>query len=226
VSRLGWAEQTSDSYFDKLLRPTILAMAANSDNQDVINNINEAYAQAKSIEDIPSNIRNVVLSTIARYGSKPEFDQMFSWLSLATAPENTVVLAHAMTNFRKPAEIKRALYLIKSPSVRLQDVHYWIVYSLANPVARGYAWQWLKDNWQWLKDTAGGDHGFSHLPMYVARAFSDVSFIEPYQSFFKKVYEPSLDRTIKQGLETIKMQAAWRKRDEQALLDWLATRKF
>jgi aminopeptidase N len=104
----------------------------------------------------------------------------------------------------------------------LQDVSYWIAYSFVNPVARNLTWEWLKDNWAWLKENMGSDMSYPRLPMYAARAFSDKSFIKPYKKFFQKVSEPGLDRAIKQGLETIKMQAGWRKHDEQPLLDYLA----
>jgi puromycin-sensitive aminopeptidase len=166
----------------------------------------------------------MVLACVSKRGDKADFDRMLELYHLATSPEDKVTLAHALTNFRKLPEIKRALSLIKSEHVRLQDVSYWIAFAFANPMAKNLTWEWLKDNWFWLKDNMENDMSYPRLPMYVARAFSDKSFIMQYSAFFHKVYEPALDRAIKQGLETIKMQAAWRKRDEEALLNWLSNR--
>jgi len=221
VDRLGWDEIADESYFDKMLRPTVLGMAAVADRQSVVDKATALFTKANDIEDIPSDLRSLILSTVAKHGGKKEFDKMLIWLNELSAPENMVVLAHSMTNFRNNTEIKRALNLIRSENVRLQDSRYWIVYSMANPSARIQTWHWVKSNWKWLKDTTGNDVGFTTLPIQVARAFSNRSFLEPYKAFFKKVYEPSLDRSIKQGLETIKMQATWHERDEKELRNWL-----
>ena len=54
---------------------------------------------------------------------------------------------------------------------------------------------------------------FYRTPIYAARSFSDKDFIKEYNQFFKDKKSPALDRSIKQGLEILEWQTAWRKRD-------------
>lgn len=221
LDKLGWCEINQESYFDKLLRPTVLALAAGADNLSVVKEAKQRFENAKSIDNLPSNLRSMILGTVSKNGAKAEFDKMLEWFRCNSSAEDKVTLSNCLTNFRRPSEYKRALKLIRSKDVKLQDVSYWITAALANPKARDDAWEWLKDNWQWLKQNTGNDIGFSRFPVYVARVYSDINFLTEYRQFFKSVHEASLNRSIKQGVETIKLQAAWRQRDEKRLLKWL-----
>ena len=111
--------------------------------------------------------------------------------------------------------------MIKSNAVRLQDVHYWLIYSLANPEARDATWEWIKTNWDWIRDNLKNDSIYLGLPVYVAKAYNRKEFLTDYNNFFDNIHESAIERSIKQGVDIIKAQSAWRKRDEQAVLDWL-----
>jgi len=230
--RLGWVRKKDDSHFDRLLRPVILGMAAASDNPDVVKKCQELFAHAHSSKDIapdlkvalhPRNVRRgrdidpdlrgMVFGTIARMGGKKEFDQLLSMHNSTTLSEERVTLTAALTGFKQPELIKRALRLITSDDVRLQDASYWIAYSFLNRFAREETWKWLQKNWGWLKENLGSDHSFSYMPIYAARAFSREDFINEYRDFFTEVMEPVLERSYKQGIEMIEWQSAWRKRD-------------
>jgi aminopeptidase N len=111
--------------------------------------------------------------------------------------------------------------LIQSKEVRLQDVIYWLAFSLSNPAARDYAWAWVKRNWRWLKDSLGHDISFPSIPLMVANNFNDIPALKDYSAFFKRMAEPSLKRSTRQGAEVIKLQSDWRHRDAEPLLKWL-----
>lgn len=221
VTRLGWDEDPNDSHFDKLLRPGILGLASGGDNESVNEHASKLFSSTDKIEDLPSNIRGVVLGFASRTGGAKEFEKILQMYRETISPEDKVILASSLTNFRNKIEFKKALKLIKTKDVRLQDVGYWLAYALMNPSCKDIAWNWVQDNWSWLEENLGDDMSFSRLPMYVARAKSDLEFLEEYEAFFNSVHSPSLDRAIKQGAETIRTQAAWRARDEQKLLAWL-----
>ncbi len=221
VARLGWQESPSESHFDRLLRPTILGLAASAENPAVLKHANMLFTKAKRIEDLPANIRSVILASVSRHGNARTYSKVLGFYKETNNPEDKVALAAALTNFRTKTEFNKTLKLIKSKDVRLQDVGYWVAYSLSNPFGRQMAWEWLKGSWEWLEDNLGADLSFSRIPMYVARVYSDKKFLIEFEKFFADKHSPSLERAIKQGIETIKTQTAWRERDEQALLTWL-----
>jgi aminopeptidase N len=213
LNRLGWDEKVSDSHFDKLLRPTILGLASYGENETVVHEALKRFSEMSKPEDIHPDLRGVVYGTAARKGGKTEFDKMLKLHNDSTNSEERVTLAGALTGFEQKDLIEKALQKISSDDVRLQDVSYWIAYSFMNRFAKDDTWQWLKDNWDWLNKNIGTDLSFFRMPNYAARNYSDVAFLPEFQTFFENHMSPAFERPVKQAVETIQWQSAWRKRD-------------
>lgn len=216
-ARLGWEEKTKDSHFDRLLRPTILALNAVSDEPSVLAEIETRFKSAKHSEDIAPDLRGILYSTVARRGNEATFDKLLNLHNTSPSPEERITLAAALTHFKQPELINRSLDLIMTDTVRLQDVGYWVAYSFMNRFARHETWKWVVKNWSWLKQNLGSDLSFYRMPIYAARAYSDLAFLEEYKAFFASVMEPALDRSTKQGIEMIQWQSEWKKRELSAL---------
>lgn len=218
LKRLGWEEHTNDSHFDLLLRPSILGMAAASDEESVIAECQKRYQDMKNPEDIAPDLRGVIWNTVARLGGEKEFNHFVKLHNESNNSEVRNTLAAAITGFKQPALHKKALAIIKTDDVRMQDVAYWVSYSLSNRWSRKAAWEWLKDNWEWLEKHHGSDLSFSRFPVYAARVFSTKEYLDEYKKFFEPKESPMLERAIKQGREIIEWHIDWRKRaDKEAL---------
>lgn len=213
LKRLGWEAGDNESYFDRLLRPTILNVASAADEAGVVKTALERFETMKQPEDVEPDLRSVVYATAVRHGNEATFDKLMEFYGQSKLSEERTSLAAALTGFKQPELVERALGLINSPSVRLQDVSYWVAYSFANRFARLKMWQWMKDNWDWLGESLGTDLSFYRFPMYAANAFSSRSFLEEYKEFFLPRLAPSFERSIKQGIEVLQWQAAWKERD-------------
>jgi puromycin-sensitive aminopeptidase len=213
LKRLGWEEKSHESHLDKLLRTVILGLAAAADEPSVLKRIKEEFNSSITSDDISPDLRSIVYPTIARKGSVREFNKMLKIYKESDSSEVRVTLTAALTNFQQSALIIRALDLIISDEVRLQDVFYWIAYGFGNRHAKTAMWEWTIDHWEWLKKNLGDDISFYRLPLYCASAFSDISFLPTYRKFFNKVSTPALSSSIKQGVEVIQWQSAWKKRD-------------
>lgn len=212
VKRLGITAKKSDSHFDKLLRPLIVGLAARADEPAVLKEIKELF-YSKLPSDIDPDIRGVVYVTIARLGGKSDFETLVKMHNESNSPEEKLKLSAAITNFKQPELIKRALSMIRSDDVRSQDIVYWISYALSNHYGRDTAWQWLKENWKFIEESMGEDLSFYRMPFYVAVNYSSMEFLKEYKAFFEKHMSDAFERPLKQGIETIVWQAAWKKRD-------------
>jgi aminopeptidase 2 len=231
VKRLGWEAQPHESHFDRLLRPTILGMAAAGDEPEVVSYAQDRFAEMHDPSDLKPemksagdrqnlrannldpDLRSVVYGTMARTGGEAEFNKLLAMHNHTTSNEEKLTLCSALCSFKQPALVARSLELIRSEYVRLQDVAYWLAYAFMNRHARAAAWEWVKDNWEWLDKNLGTDLAFYRLPIYVARGFSDEKFTAEYQKFFTKVMSPALERSFNQGVEMIQWQSAWKRRD-------------
>ncbi len=229
LGRLGWERKSVDSHFDRLLRPIILGMAASADEPSVVRRCRDLFASIEHAEDlapelgdVPSksrvkrgadvdpDLRGTVYGTAARLGGEAEFDKLLQLHNSASLSEERVTLSAAITGFRQPELVKRALGLITSDTVRLQDVPYWIAYSFLNRHAKQQTWQWMQQNWDWLHQHMGSDLSFYRLPIYSARSSSDIKFLEAYKKFFTSVMSKSLERSYRQGIEMIEWQSSWK----------------
>ncbi len=222
LQRLGWDEQSGDSHFDRLLRPTILSLAAAADDEATVKEALARFDAMQKPEDVAPDIRGVVYATAARKGAQPAFDKLWDMHNKSQNSEERVTLSAALTSFEHDEQIDLALSKITTDDVRLQDAMYWIAYSFTNRFARDATWQWLKTNWQWLKDHIGDDLSFYRMPTYAARVQSDSKFLPEFEAFFAAHMSPAFERPIKQAVETIQWQAAWRDRDLQAVKDYFS----
>lgn len=221
LKRLGWEEKKGDTYFDTLLRPTILGLSALADDKKTLAEIDSRFTSMKDIEDIRPDIRGVIYTNSARRGDSDVFDKLLKLHNKSASSEARVTLSAALTNFKQPELIDKALRLITTDTVRLQDVAYWLSYSFSNRFAKQSTWQWLKDNWSWLEKHLGNDLSFFRTPVYVARSFSDESFVREYKNFFLPKNSPALERSINQGLEILDWQSEWKKRELEAIRTYL-----
>lgn len=222
IKRLGTKERKTDSHFDKLLRPTVLGLAASADEPAILKWCLESFATATSTTDIHADLRSVVFNTAARKGDRQTFDKLLKFHNATDNSEERLTLSAALTSFEQPELYEKALKLITTKTVRRQDAMYWVAYSFMNRHAKRATWQWMQDNWDWLDKHLGSDLSFYRTPIYAARSFSDEAFIKAYDTFFKDKITPALERSIKQGREMLEWQTAWRRRDLEPVKVYLA----
>lgn len=213
VKRLGWEVKKNESHFDTLLRPTVLALASASDEKSVVAEALNLFEKMKKPEDVDPDIRGIVYGTAARKGGQSEFDKLLHLHNTNKNSEDRVSLSAALAGFHQPEIINQALAQITDKNVRLQDAAYWVAYSFANRHARDATWDWMVKNWSWLEKNIGNDLSFYRMPNYAARNYSDLEFLPTYQKFFESHMSTAFERPVKQGIETIQWQSAWRSRD-------------
>lgn len=225
LERLGWEAKKGESHFDQLLRPTILGLAAGADEPSVVKECLRRFDSMKTPKDIYPDLRGVAYNTAVRHGDAKTFDKLFKIHEDSTLSEERTTIAAALTGFKQKELVDRALKLINSPSVRLQDVGYWVVYSFMNRHARDATWKWMTKHWKWLEDNLGNDMSFSRFPMYAATSHSDREFLDDFRDFFLPRKSPALERAINQGIEVITWHSAWRERDLKEIKTFFKARE-
>jgi aminopeptidase N len=221
LKRLGWEEKSDDTHFDRLLRPTILGLSSYGEDPAVVKEAFKRFNDMKQPEDVHPDLRGVVYGTVAREGGLAEFDKMLKMHNASKNSEERVTLGSALTGFEQPDLIKRALSEVTGKNVRLQDAPYWIAYSFGNRFARRLTWEWLLKNWDWLQNNIGSDLSFYRMPIYAGRGISDESFLPEFKQFFETHMSAAFERPVKQAVETIQWQAAWKQRDLEAIKQYL-----
>ncbi len=224
--RLGWAPIKDEPYFDELLRPLIIAHLSYAEDQQVITKLQDMFAQATTPSDIWGDIRATTFAVSMKFGDKSAFDKLLEWYRASSSAEQRTQLAAGLTASRNPQLIQRALDLLTTDDVKLQDLFYWVRGLVANRFARDQTWRWMQDNWQWIIDHFGNDLHYTDFPKYIAGVFSTSEQLESYKQFFGPMQNlPGIGRAIAQGLEDIEGRIQWLARDTQAVRDFLNAQK-
>lgn len=218
LKRLGWQPLPKESHFDSLLRPTILGLASGAEEPSVVKESLRLFDNMSKPEDVAPDVRGIVYATAVRErNDTATFEKLLKMHNASASSEERVNLASALTNFKDSKLMSRALKLIDTEAVRLQDVAYWIAYGYGNRFGRQATWEWMKDHWEWLAKNLGDDLSFHRFPVYAANAFASTDFLKEYQAFFEPRRDPSTARAIDQGTEIITWQSAWRDRDLESI---------
>lgn len=225
LERLGWEPKENESHFDTLLRPTILGLAAAADEPAVVNECLRRFDSMKEPEEIAPDLRSVIYQTAVRHGDKHTFDKLFRMHEASTLSEERTTIAAALSNFKQKELIAKALSKINTDSVRHQDIAYWIAYSFGNRFAKHDTWKWMTKHWEWLGKHLGSDLSYYRFPMYAASAFSERSFLKEYEAFFLPKLEPAFERSVKQGIEVLTWQSAWKERDFDSVKEFFVQRQ-
>lgn len=225
LDRLGFETNENEDSNDELLRPSILGAASYAGNKEVISKSLEIFATSQKPEDIRPELRSLVYQTAVReLNDKTTYETLFSWYKSTTLPGEHAPLAAALLSFDDIDFITRSLDLIDTPSVKLQDVLYWLMYGLSGRKSRDATWRWLKSHWSYIAENFSRDKEIDYFLKFAANGFASQTHRDDFEQFFSSVDIFGSERAFKQGLEILTWQTAWKERDLETLKNYLSSK--
>ena len=217
---LGWDEKAGESDDDRERRTTALGLMMYSEDEEVLNEAKTRFDNNK-LEDLPTEIRALIISTNVRHFETPEMiDNLFT--AYKNTPSNHLQndIAIGLTSTKNPETAEKILANIKDSNViRPQDASRWFVYLIRTRESRQIAWNWLKENWAWVEDTFGEDKSYDDFIRYAATALLTTDELDDFRQFFESMMDiPALTRTIKLGITEISARVELIKRDKEAVI--------
>lgn len=221
-TRLGWYPTPDEPHFDTLLRPMIIAHMAYAQDETTVAKLRQLFAQAAQPSGIRADIRPSVFAAAIRLDGKPAFDKLLRWHGETASAEERKQIIMGLASLHQPDLVQRALDMLATDAVKLQDVFYWVVWFSRSRHTRDHMWQWMRDNWQWCTEQFGDDMHYADFPKYAASSFSTPGQLDSYKLFFEpKLGVSGLNRAIRQGIEDIESRILWRDRDQDAATNYL-----
>lgn len=222
---LDWDEKAGESDDDRERRTTALSLMMYSEDKKVLNEAKTRFDNNK-LEDLPTEIRALIISTNVRYFETPEMiENLFA--AYKNTPSNDLQndIAIGLTSAKNPKTTEKILANIKdSDIIRPQDASRWFVYLIRTRENRQIAWNWLKENWAWVEDTFGEDKSYDDFIRYAATALLTPNELDDFRQFFEPMENiPALARTIKLGITEISARAELIERDKADVLSALQT---
>ena len=222
---LDWDEKADESDDDRERRTAALSLMMYSEDKEVLNEAKTRFDNNK-LEDLPTEIRALIISTNVRHFETPEMiESLFA--AYKNTPSNDLQndIAIGLTSTRNPKTAEKILANIKdSDIIRPQDASRWFVYLIRTRESRQIAWNWLKENWAWVEDTFGEDKSYDDFIRYAATALLTTDELDNFRQFFEPMENiPALARTIKLGITEISARVELIERDKASVLYALQT---
>ncbi len=137
--------------------------------------------------------------------------------------EEKVRILRALTRFRDASVVKQVLDFALSGEVRAQDTYVILAGFGSNPSGRHAAWNFVKKNWKTLVNrySGGGVSMLGRIMEGATAGYSSPDALTEVKKFFKANPIPGTERTVKQTLEIIQSNIAWKRRDSENVRKWL-----
>ena len=220
---LGWDEKDGESDDDRERRTTALSLMMYSEDKEVLNEAKTRFNNNK-LEDLPTEIRALIISTNVRHFETPEMiENLFA--AYKNTPSNDLQndIAIGLTSTKNPETAEKILANIKDSNIiRPQDASRWFVYLIRTRESRQIAWNWLKENWAWVEEKFGEDKSYDDFIRYAATTLLTTDELNDFRQFFEPMMDiPALTRTIKLGITEISARVELIKRDKEAVISAL-----
>ena len=222
---IGWDARPGDGELHALLRSTLLSSLGRYGDQDTLDEAARRFARfADAGEAVHPDIRDVVQGLAARQGGKPVFDTQWSMYLEAGSEEEKVRFLRAIAQVDEGALLDELLRRSLTPEVRVHNTVSVVVSVASNRRGRDLAWQFLKENWDEL-DRRYGEGGFGLMRLVsLTQRFSTLRMHDEVESFFADHPAPAAERTVRQSLERIRLNAAWLERNAAEVGKYLSRR--
>ena len=207
---------------DALLRSTALAeLAGYGDEATLREGKGRFSSYVVDRASVIADIRGVVFGIAARTGDRSTYDTIWELQKATDLAEEKVRLLMALGRFEQPELLAETLERSLSDDVRVHDTISVLHTVARNRLGRDLAWEFLKDNWGEF-DRRYGEGGFGLMQLVsITSAFASQEKRDDVERFFRDHPAPAAERTIRQSLERISINAAWLERNRDELSAWL-----
>ena len=125
-----------------------------------------------------------------------------------------------IARFKQPELLQQTLERSLTSEVRSQDAITVVTAVAANVHGRELAWQFVQDQWEEFDRRYGGG-GFGLMRLVgISGNFASEQRRTEVETFFQEHSAPAAERTIRQSLERIRLNATWLERNRSELAEW------
>ncbi|XP_026812969.1 puromycin-sensitive aminopeptidase isoform X2 [Rhopalosiphum maidis] len=221
-TKLGWTPQPNESHLETMLRGLVMARLVSSADPDVISEAKIKFANHLSgKETIVADLRSPIYKACLSSGDETTFNQLLQLYRGTDLHEEKDRICRAMGASKNKDILKKVLDFAMSDEVRSQDTVFVIISVGGSKVGRDLAWQFIQDNWSKLFNQYQGGFLLTRLVKNTTENFASIEKAEEVENFFKQNGCVGAERTIQQACETIRLNAAWLKRDYEKLQNFL-----
>ncbi|CAH0398786.1 unnamed protein product [Chilo suppressalis] len=221
--RLGWDAEEKESHLDTLLRSLVLNKMISFEDPDTIKEAKSRFEKHLSGEaPLAADLRSACYRAVLANADEETFERFLRLYRAADLHEEKDRVSRALGAVTRPALLHRVLSFAVSEEVRSQDTVFVIVSVAVSKNGRDLAWQFFKDHWKEFMERYQGGFLLSRLVKSTTENFASEAHAQEIEEFFRTHHSPGTERSVQQALETVRLNAAWLRRDLDSTAKYLA----
>ncbi|XP_040185729.1 puromycin-sensitive aminopeptidase [Rana temporaria] len=225
--RLCWDPKPGEGHLDALLRGLVLGKLGKAGDKPTLEEARRRFKDhVEGKNTLSADLRSPVYVTVLKHGDSSTLDTMLKLHKQADMQEEKNRIERVLGAICSPDLIQKVLSFSLSEEVRPQDTVS-VIGGVAGASKQGRkaAWTFVKENWEELHNRYQGGFLISRLIKLSVDGFASEKMAAEIKAFFEAHPAPSAERTVQQCCENIVLNAAWLKRDGDAMHQYLLLRK-
>lgn len=220
--KVGWDPVKDEKHSTGLLRQLIIRKMGKFGDEAIKKEAELRFTQHISGGvQIQADLLDPVYRIMMAYGNQSTFDQLIKMFKETDLTEEKERLLSALGTCPNKDMIQDALNFGYSDEVRNNDFPRLFGAVASNKVGRGLAWEYFKANYEDIYKRYYPGSIMIKLIQQALYPFTTKDEAREVEEFFKSHPNPS-ERTVKQGIEEILLNASWMERDGDALKNYFS----
>jgi len=231
AEKIGWEAKPKESYLDGQLRVLMTGAAASTGHEGIIKEALrrfEAYTTGADSKAIPPSLRGCVFRIAVTESGRPAFDAITRHYTDTSSIDGKEICLQSLGRVQTPELAHDFLAFIFSSSVAIQDKHSGAIALANNAKVRYELWKFIRDNWDSVVFPLLSTN-MVVLERFLRAGlskFASFDVADEIKGFFAGKDQRGFDRGLGVVDDTIRGQAAYRKRDEAVIREWLKTNGY
>jgi aminopeptidase N len=206
---VSWQAPAGEGEEARVTRATVLGTLGQiGGNQALISGARQVAGRfLRDPASVDATIALPALNIAARYGNAALFDRLRSLYEQSKTPDLKRRYLNALTDFRDPKLVQKAIDYAFSGAVRTQDLPGYLASLLNNPAARAETWTAVKNHWAYLNQEIPTALGAITGSL---GGFCDPQAKKDFEAFFATNPARSGTRALRRSLEALDTCVAFR----------------
>ncbi|KAF2203294.1 hypothetical protein GQ43DRAFT_479165 [Delitschia confertaspora ATCC 74209] len=231
VEKIGWDFKEGEGFLDVQLRVALIMSAGLVGHKGTVDEAVRRFKLYTSGEDkdaINPSLRGAVFRIAVNEGGEEAYNAVKNEYKHTTSIDGREICLQSMGRVQTPELAQEFLKFVFSPEVALQDKHSGTASVATNAKVRYELWKYVRNNWDSTVYPlmSGNMVVLERFLRFGLNKFADAAVADEIQQFFADKDVRGYDKGLAVVDDTIRSLAAFKKRDEQVVREWLSERGY
>jgi len=222
-TKVSWDGKADEGHLDTLLRCIVLSKLGRFGDSEVNDEAKRRFdAHVAGTTSIHADMRSTVYSCVGALGQASDYETMIKLHNTEElSEEKDRIIRAGLAGFLNKELLEKAVNFGFSPEVRPQDSPFLLMSVARNPMGKGIAWQFYKDNLPEIRKRYEPGPMIPLLVKAVSEKFTTEDMASTITKYFEENPVQGAERNLAQALETVRVNAAWLERDLTVIKTYL-----